>query len=351
MLNVKFEVNDELLKVLRTVENILSYNKTETSLKYLNLTNDNGKLKIIARNPFMRLEYIVEGASDINGDSALYENKTLIPLLRVAKGDVTINDGQIKCGGCKYKIPCMDSNNYPDDTLPEITSFDTLDAEQFKQAIDNALIATEKTMSSVLSGIYVGEDKVIGCDSKRIIMQKIGNIEHIKDVVLSKEMIKEIPNLPFKDTIKAGVFGNNIVLQDENILLSSALLVDKYPKVEQVIPKELKDIILIKKDSLYNALVMVSPILDDETKKCILEYTDSEMQITSINGTDEAKIKISIEAEQPIDNPVEVKFNMQFLSDMAKISGENITMESYKDNIGYMFNSNGIRQYIMPLIN
>jgi DNA polymerase III sliding clamp (beta) subunit (PCNA family) len=351
MLNVKFEVNDDLLRVLRTAENILSYNKTETSLKYLNLTNDKGKLKIIARNPFMRLEYIVEGASDINGDSALYENKTLIPLLRVAKGDITINDGLIKCSGCKYKIPCMDSKDYPDDVLPEITNFDNLDAEQFKQAIDNALVATDKTTSAVLSGVYIGDDKVIGCDSKRIIMQKIGNIEHIKNVVLSKEVIREIPNLPFKDVIKASVFGGNIILKDENITLCSALLSEKYPKVEQLMPKELKDTVLIKKDSLYNALVMVSPILDDETKECILEYTDSEMQITSVNGADEAKIKINIEAEQPIDNPIEVKFNMQFLSDMAKISGENITMESYKDNIGYMFNSGEVKQYIMPLIN
>lgn len=351
MLNVKFEVNDELLRVLRTAENILSYNKTETSLKYLNLTNDNGKLKIIARNPFMRLEYIVDSTSDINGDSALYENKTLVPLLRVAKGDVTINGGQIKCSECSYKIPCMDSKDYPDDVLPEITSADILNAEQFKQAIDNALVATDKTISSVLSGVYIGDDKVIGCDSKRIIMQKIEGIEHIKDVVLSKEVIKEIPNLPFKGVIKASVFGGNIILKDENITLCSALLNEKYPKVEQVMPKELKDIVLIKKDSLYNALVMVSPILDDETKKCILEYTDSKMQITSINGADEAKIKISIEARRPIDNPIEVKFNMQFLSDMAKISGENITMESYKDNIGYMFNSGEVKQYIMPLIN
>jgi len=351
MLNVKFEVNDELLRVLRTAENIISYNKTETSLKYLNLTNDNGKLKIIARNPFMRLEYIVEGASDINGDSALYENKTLVPLLKVAKGDITINDGQIKCGGCKYKIPCMDSNDYPNDVLPDITSADILDAEQFKQAIDNVTIATDKTISSVLSGVYIGNDKAIGCDSKRIIMQKIGNIVHIKDVILSKEMIKEIPNLPFNGVIKASLFGGNIILQDEKITLCSALLSEKYPKVEQLMPKELNNLVLIKKNSLYNALVMVSPILDDETKKCTLEYTDSEMQITSINGADEAKIKIGIEAEQPIDNPVEVKFNMQFLSDMAKISGENITMESYKDNIGYMFNSGEVKQYIMPLIN
>ena len=351
MLNVKFEVNDELLRVLRTAENILSYNKTETKLKCLNLTNYNGKLKIIARNPFMRLEYIVDNVREINGDSALYENKTLIPLLKVAKGDIIIKDGIIKCSGCSYKIPCMDCNDYPNDVLPDITSTDVLDAEQFKQAIDNVLIATDKTTSAVLSGIYIGDDKVIGCDSKRIAMQKVGNIEHIKDVVLAKEMTKEISNLPFKDVIKASVFGGNIIFKDENITLCSALMNEKYPKIEQLLPKEPNNVVLIKKDSLYNALVMVSPILDDETKKCILEYTDSEMQITSINGADEAKIKINIEAEQPIDNPVEVKFNMQFLSDMAKISGENITMESYKDNIGYMFNSGEVKQYIMPLIN
>lgn len=351
MLNVKFEVNDDLLRVLKTAENILSYNKTETSLKCLNLKNDDGKLKIIARNPFMRLEYIVDSASEIDGDSALYENKTLIPLLRVAKGDVAINDGVIKCSGCKYKIPCIDSKDYPNDVLPEITNFDNLDAEQFKQAIDNALVATEKTMTAVLSGIYIGSDKAIGCDSKRMIMQKIDNINNLKDVVLSKEIIKEIPNLPFKNNIKAAIFGGNVILRDENITLCSALLAEKYPKVEQILPKELKDIILIKRDSLCNALIMVSPILDDVTKECILEYTDSEMQITSINGADEAKIKIPIEAGEPINEPIKVKFNMQFLSDMVKISGENITMESYKDNIGYMFNSGEVKQYIMPLIN
>lgn len=351
MLSAKFEVNDVLLRVLKTAENILSYNKTETSLKCLNLKNDNGKLKITARNPFMRLEYIVDSANEIEGDSALYENKTLIPLLRVANGTITINDGVIKCGGCKYKIPCLDSKDYPDDVLPEITNFDNLDAAQFKQAIDNALVATEKTMTAVLSGIYIGSDKVIGCDSKRMIMQKIDNINNLKDVVLSKEIIKEIPNLPFKNNIKAAIFGGNVILRDENITLCSSLLAEKYPKVEQILPKELKDIILIKRDSLNNALIMVSPILDDETKECILEYTDSEMQITSINGADEAKIKIGIEADQPIDEPIKVKFNMQFLSDMAKISGENITMESYKDNIGYMFNSGEVKQYIMPLIN
>lgn len=350
MLNVNFEVNDDLLKVLRTAENILSYNKTETKLKCLKLTNENGKLKIIARNPFMHLEYIVDSTSSING-SALYDNKTLIALLRVAKSEVIINDGVIKCSGCSYKIPYIDDKDYPDDELFDITNYDSLDAEQFKQAIENALVATDKTISSVLSGVYIGDDKVIGCDSKRIIMQKIKGIIHIKDVVLSKEVIKEIPNLPFKDTIKASIFGGNIILKDENITLCSALLTEKYPKVEQLMPKEKKDVINIKRYSLHNALVMISPIIDDLTKKCILEYTDSEMQITSVNGTDEAKIKINIEAEQPIDNPIKVKFNMQFLSDMAKISGENITMVTYLDNVGYMFKSGEIKQFIMPLIN
>lgn len=350
MLNVNFEVNDDLLKVLRTAENILSYNKTETKLKCLKLTNENSKLKIIAINPFMRLEYIVNSTSSING-SALYDNKTLIALLRVAKGEVIINNGVIKCSGCSYKIPYMDDKDYPGDELFDITNYDSLDAEQFKQAIDNAFVATDKATSSVLSGIYIDTNKAIGCDSKRIIMQNLGNIENIKNVVLSKEAIKEIPNLPFKDTIKASIFGGNIILKDENITLCSALLIEKYPKVEQLMPKETKNVINIKRDSLHNALVMVSPILDGLTKKCILEYTDSEMQITSVNGTDEAKIKINIEAEQPIDDPIKVKFNMQFLSEMAKISGENITMVTYLDNVGYMFYSGEVQQYIMPLIN
>ena len=102
MLKVKFRNSKKLLKVLGTVENILRRNKVENKLQYIKLENVNDKLCIIARNLYMRLRYYVEDVISIEGDSALYDYKTLISLLNVLDDEIEINNSEIRNKKCNY---------------------------------------------------------------------------------------------------------------------------------------------------------------------------------------------------------------------------------------------------------
>lgn len=349
MLRVKFEKSEDLLKVLKSAENILNENKAETKLKYIKLSNLDNKLQIMARNPHLRLEYIVENIEEIEGDAALYDYKLLSSLLNVCKDSIEINDGSIKSKKCSYKIPCIDADDYPEDVIPVITNYINVNGKEFKEAIENVSYATEKEITGVMNGIYVGDNKLIGCDSKRIFMQNIKLGENIKDTVLPKELVKELVKLPFEESIFITKFGGNIIIKDEKLTIVSSILADKYPNVEAVIPKQIKNTITLNKDDLLNALTMIMPVIDDTTKKCYLEYDNETMKISADNNSKSAKTSISIKSN--VKESVKIKFNIQYLFEAIKTHKEKITINTYNDGIGYMFESENKRQFVMPMIN
>lgn len=345
MLKARFENNGELLKILKTVENIL--NSSMAGEKFIKLSNEKNKLQLTAINPSMRLQYLMD-VDDIQGDSALYDYKKLIALLNVIKGTVTIENGSIKSSKCAYKIPSEEAKNYPNDVLPGIAEHTKINTQKFITALENASLAIDKISSGVMSGVFIGENKLVGCDSKRVSVECIETDENIQNITLSKDIVKEIVRLPFEDEIIIAPFGERVIIQDEKIRLACVRLADKYPVVEKVLPKDIKTIIKLKNKDLYEALVMVAPVIDEASKTCCLDYNEKKMQIYVDNGAESAKTSIDIES----NGSAKVKFNIQFLLDMIKANGEDITIKTYSDSIGYMFSSSTDSfQYIMPLIN
>lgn len=351
MLKVKFENSDELLRVLRTAENILSVNTAENKLKFIKLSNIDGKLQICARNPHMRIYYIYNNISSIEGTAGLYDYKTLISLLGVIQGEVTINDGAIKCAKCSYKIPCVDDSGYPEDILPEITNYAEVDGKEFITSLEKVFPATDKILNGAMSGVYMNNNKLLACDSKRIVIHNLLLNESINNITLPKDLVKELLRLPLKDKIYLTQFGENIIVQDENITIMCARLTDQYPKVEQLLPSDVNNEISIKNEDLYNALVMITPIMGDDVKQCYLKYDNEKMFISADNGVDSAVTDINIQVKNNIDEKIEAKFNAQLLMDMLRASNKEIKMETFNDNIGYKFISDSVMQYIMPMIN
>lgn len=349
MLSLKLKKTEDLLKVLNVAENILNENKSENKLKFIKLENFENKLKISAINSYLKLEYLLKDIESIEGNVALYDCKTLLSLINVINEDIIIQDGEIKCSKVKYKIPCEDDSEYPNLEFPNIENWTEVNTEQFINAITNVMAATDKITDGAMSGVYIGENKTLACDSKKLFMQSIQTQKGIEDVILPKELIKQITKLPLEEKIYISTDYANIVIKDNNLKISSAKLSAKYPTVEAILPKTVKHIIKIKKEDLNNALTLITPIIDDDTKECILEYNNDIMHISADNGIDKAETHINIESN--CNEQTKVKFNFQYLLDMLKVNQEKITVNVYEDNIGYMFESNGAKQYIMPMIN
>ena len=347
MLKVKFKNSKKLLKVLGTCENILKKNKVKNKLQYIKLKKVNDKLYIVARNPFMRLGYYVENVISIEGDSALYDYKTLISLLNVLEDEIEINDSEIKNKNCNYTIPSIDTEGYSEDLLPNIINKKELNTEEFKEAIIKVMPATNPVID-ILSGVYLDKNKIVTCDQNRIFINKINTQTDLDEIILPRELVNEYLKLPFTEKTYISIFGNNIILEDQNLLISCNSINKKYPKYEMMLPKKEKNKATFKRKDLEKAINLMLPIINNNTRIIDLNFRNSSIDVSCKNGNKTGHTNIDIESN--IIEDFTVLFNAQYLLDMLKAHKEEIEITTYEDNIGFKFESNLSNQFIMPLL-
>lgn len=348
-MKTKFKNSKELLKVFGTIENILKKNKEENKLRYVKLEAVGDKLCIIAKNPYMKLKYIVENTLEIEGDAALYNCKTLCSLLNVLNGEIYIDNNTISNDKCQYTIQKINIEGYPEEIIPNIINRKKINTENFKEAINNVIAATSKLEGNILSGIYIDKNKLVSCDQNRIFIKKLQLEEELENVILSKEIVNEIIKLPFEENIYMSLFGNTVIFEDSNITIASNLLSGKYPKYDMMLPKDIKQEIIFNKKDFEMAINLVSPILNIETNEIDLNIKDSTFLVSTRNNNQMANTKFDV--KQSNIEETNVKFNIFYLIDMLKANNEEIKIKTYKDNIGYSFESKDSKQFIMPLIN
>ena len=350
-MKVKFTNSKELLRVLSTAENILKKNKSDNKLQYIKLEKVGDKLCIIARNPFMRLGYYVEDTISIEGDSALYEYKTLISLLNVLDNEIEINDNEIKNKKCKYSIPIVDAEGYPEDVLPEAVNLSEINTKEFIDGLNGVFCATAKNeYESVLTGVYINGNQLVTCDSNRIHIKTLNT--ELNKVILSRDMVSELLRLPFQEKIYMSIFGQNVIFEDNNLYIASNFLVGKYPEYENLLPKDEKNKIFFNKKDLENALNLIMPVADEFKNNCCLEIRQDNARIYIENKTKKAETLIPVSLSEEIEEPINVMFNINYLIDMLRVNKEEITMTKYyQQDSGYMFTSSNAKQYIMPMFN
>lgn len=350
MLNVKFENSKELLKVLSSIDNILKKNKAENCLKYIKFEKVKDKLCIIARNPFMRIGYFVKDTLSIEGNSALFDCKTIISLFNVLDGIIEINENTIKNNKCKYKIHSLNADEYPDDTFSEITNKNEINTNEFQQAIESVICATQKgEYEDVLNGVYLDSNKLVGCDRNRIFIKQINN--ELENIVIPKDLVNEIIKLPFQEKMFMTIFGQNIIFEDENLYISCNFLSKDYPKYEQLLPTETENEFYFNKQDFNNALNLIRPIINQNTNKCTLTLKNNEMTISTKNDIQTAETKIKIEQKNELNETLEIAFNINYLTDMVNVNNEKITLVKHNNGVGYTFKSGSATQYIMPILN
>lgn len=347
MLSVKFVNSKELLKVFGTIENILRKNKEDNKLKYVKLEKLDNKLCISARNQYMRISYIIQDTLEIQGDAILYDPKTLISLLNVLEDEIQIKEQTISNDKCEYIIPYINIEGYPDDLLPNIINKKELNTEEFKEAIIKVMPATN-TAIDVLSGVYLDKNKLVTCDQNRIFINKINVEKELDNIILPRELVNEFLKLPFAENVYISTFGNNIIIEDQNLLISCNTINKKYPKYEMMLPKKEKNKVTFNKKDLEKAISLMMPIIDNSTLRIDLNFNNTNIIVSCKNGNKRGDTSIDIESN--ITENFVTLFNAQYLIDMLKAHKEEIEITMYEDNIGFNFESDNSQQFIMPLL-
>lgn len=349
MLKFKLKNTKEILKVLNVAEKIISKNIENEVLKYILFKNNNDKLRIEFMNASTSVIYDLN-VEYIEGDSLLYNNKTLITLLSLLSGEVEINNGEIKNEKCKYKVPfieAINNNRYPEINIEEKQT-ESVKFEEFKKAIDNVIVSVDK-LPGVMSGIYFGDGELASCDSKRVSMSKL-NL-NISDIILPKYVATDLLKLPFEEDVFVYLSGNKIIIKDSNISISSALINGKYPKYNAVLPKEEMYTICVDSNKLQDALNLMAPVLNEEMI-INLKITEENINLSANSKGNEGNTNVELCSNKNNinkDEEINIKFNAQYLLDALKNEDNELIISTYKDSIGIMFSFYNVKHFIMPI--
>lgn len=119
---------------------------------------------------------------------------------------------------------------------------------------------------------------------------------------------------------------NQVILQSGGRVLSTVLVEGRFPRYEEVIPKEAERVAKLERESFLAAVKRAALLTTEESRAVRLSFKDGQLVITSqAPEQGEARIELAVDYE---GEPLEIGFNPLFLQDCLRaIPFEQVTFE------------------------
>ncbi|UMZ75188.1 DNA polymerase III subunit beta [Natranaerofaba carboxydovora] len=233
----------------------------------------------------------------------------------------------IKSGKAHFEVKGLDPNEYP--SLPEISSEKTFSIPQniLKEMINQTSFAVSKDETKpAFTGILLRfeEEKLdmIATDSFRLAWKegKIINDNEIEgEYIVPFKALTQISRIIDDDEshIKLFISDNYIICEKEDVKLFSKLIDEKFPNLEQVIPKNYLTLTSIDKKELLSAMERASLLASDGANNIIkLNVEEEKLTITS-NSPHTGKLEEELKINKEGDN-LNIALNAKFMIDVLK---------------------------------
>lgn len=345
---MKFEVQQaDLIKALTALSRMITKVPKESALQNVKISkiNDN-KIRLVASDAIYSLQYDIE-ARNVVGDDILYNLSHLTSIISRLEGLITFDCNVIKTKKSKFKIGSASVDLYPEINFESEAQKYTIKVAELNNAISKNLYATLKTSASVLSGIYFSGDEVVATDGNRLTMTKIKS--GLPEFLLPRGMGDEILKLFTDGLVDFQFEGNKVFVSNKEIVFISRLLVGDYPKYKQLLPQSFQHQIKFDNSDLTKAITTLTPILDAKAMICLLSINDKSITLSGYNLSSEGETEFELK-DSNISTEIEIGFNAQYLLDMLKNFGNEITMQFNETNGAIIFidNANSY-SLIMPI--
>jgi DNA polymerase III subunit beta len=371
-------LQENLKQGLMVVGHIASKNINLPILNNIMIEAKDGNIKLIATNLEIGVVSVVRGKVLEEGvvtvDSKIISD--FISLLPNKKIDIKQKDNNIfiESDNYKTKITGMSAEEFPLIPQVEKSSFYSADAEEFREAVGQAIFAvsnseTRAELTGVLFNFNKNQLTLAATDSYRLAEKKLtiksnNNSQDGKRIIVPaktlQELIRILSNIKEENTAKESVNEVKFYISENQIMfnvgtteLVSRLIEGQYPDYNQIIPNTHKTKIIINKNELVRA-VKVAAIF-------------SKAGINSINldfPKNKNKVIVSSELGQAGENITEldgivsgddngVVINYRYLLDgLNSFRGENIKIEIIDSNAPCVLKEekdNGYLYVVMPI--
>jgi DNA polymerase-3 subunit beta len=131
--------------------------------------------------------------------------------------------------------------------------------------------------------------------------------------------------------IELAIEGSQLVVRKDATVLMIRLIEGKYPNYQQLIPQNLKEQLLVRRDAFLSSLKRVSLLSNQKSKGVTLTLTNGKMEITS-NNPDLGDAKEEIEVDYH-GKDMKIGFNARYILDVLGSMNEDVVQLELNDQL------------------
>ncbi len=317
LINVLLEVQDKNLQMFAT--------DLETSLNTTCPAEvfENGRVVVNAKSFFEIIRELPDGPLELEKKDNNW--------LKVSQGRAVFN------------IVGVSPDEYPVFPTFSTRDFIKLDSDVFAEMIDKTIYSVSQDVTRYhLNGVYFEQNRdeyrMVATDGHRLSMvdRKFDgeySREDSQSVIIPKKGLNEIRKLldEVDSEIELAIEGSQLIVRYDRVTLLVRLIEGRYPNYQQLIPQDLKETVLVPRESLLSCLKRVSLLSNAKSKGITFHISSGRMEVTSNNPElGDAKEEIEVDYK---GKDIKIGFNARYLLDILMATKDEIMRLDLSDQV------------------
>ncbi len=345
------------------IENILIYaqaflEKKDTSqiTSHVFLNATDSKLTIKATDNEIGFEVETDNVNIISNGSVTANGKKLLDIIRILKdGEINLEVKNevlfITQAHSNFKLPTFSSTNFPKFPTSENKARIKIDShlliESFKKV--TPVIDTNNPkyeLNGALIDIKQNNINFVATDTKRLAIVNIEN-ENEKElsIIIPKKAIVEIQKLFFND-IELFYDDTNLIIHSKQYTFFTKLINGKYPEYLRILPREIKNTLVLPKALMIDSLKQITTISSD----VIISFYLNTIKFESLSD-DNIEAKTEIEYETGFEETFTIAISSKYILDfLNSINSSEFSIGLNESNLPFILIEENFRTVVMPIV-
>jgi DNA polymerase-3 subunit beta len=357
-----------LAAAFQTVGGVVPTRTPKDILRNVKLVVGDGQGTLVGTDQEVGIRYLIPGVQTDSAGEVLLPTQRVSAILReVQDSDVQIEVQTdalwIRCGRSEFKLSIIDPAEFPDVAEFNDTNFISIPGKLLKTAIQRTVFAadvesTRYALGGVLMDVKGSEITLAATDSRRLAVSKASATVHgtpaadsPAPIIPSKAMSLIERNIADPEAeVQIAAHRNDVLVKTGATTIYSRLVEGRFPRYQDVIPKESKIRIELVAGPFLSAVRQAMIVTNEESRGVDFSFGGDTLTLASVGadvGTSRIELPVSYGGED-----VTVTFDPKFVVDFLRVfdPATAITLNLNDGNSAALFKAEENHQYVvMPL--
>jgi len=293
----------------------------------------------------------------IQQDGSITANgKKFLDIVRILKdGDIKLevkNDIlHISQGHSNFKLPTFSYNEFPEFPSYEGKARISIESHTLIESLKKITPAIDTNnpkfeLNGALIDIHNEHINFASTDTRRLAVVNIKNQSDTElSIIIPKKAIIEIQKL-FFDNIELYYDDTNLIIHSQQYTFFTKLINGKFPEYSRIIPKEIKNNLILPKALMIDAIKQITTISSDLK----ITFLNDIITFESLSDDNiEAKTEISITTN--FSEPFSIAINSKYLLDfLNSINNSEFNIGLNEGNLPFILSDENFKTVVMPIV-